>query len=195
MPGPARYAMTIDLAACVGCAACAVACRVENEVPLGFDRVWIRERESGTFPELRVEFRPEACQHCQDPACVRACPTGASYRNAGGVVLVDAARCIACGACIAACPYDARFMHPDGHADKCTFCWHRVAVGRDPACVETCPTGARAFGDLLDARSPASRAIRHAQRIDVLNPGAGTGPNVYYLNSPIPTGLEGEVRE
>ena len=110
-----RYAMAIDLSLCVGCAACAVACKMENEVPPGVFNLWIREREVGEYPNLVVEFRPEQCLHCENPPCVPVCPTGASYQTKDGLVLVDPKKCIACGACIAACPYDARYLHPAGY--------------------------------------------------------------------------------
>ena len=151
-----RYAMAIDLSLCVGCAACAVACKMENEVPPGVFNLWIREREVGEYPNLVVEFRPEQCLHCENPPCVPVCPTGASYQTKDGLVLVDPKKCIACGACIAACPYDARYLHPAGYVSKCTFCAHRLEKGKVPACVETCPTYCRTFGDLEDPESPAS---------------------------------------
>ncbi len=191
----ARYAMVIDLEACVGCAACAAACVLENEVPPGHQRLWIRERELGRFPELTVEFRPEQCQHCEHPACVAVCPTGASYKSEDGLVLVRPERCIACGACIAACPYDARFMNPAGYVDKCTFCAHRVREGREPACVETCPTGCRVFGDLDDPESPIHAALERARRVDVLKPEQGTAPKLFYLNTPARTGLRDAGKE
>ncbi|GLV47506.1 4Fe-4S ferredoxin [Thermus sp. LT1-2-5] len=191
-----RYAMAIDLSLCVGCAACAVACKMENEVPPGVFNLWIRERELGTFPELSVEFRPEQCMHCANPPCVPVCPTGASHTTKEGLVLVDAKKCIACGACIAACPYDARYLHPGGYVGKCTFCAHRLAQGRVPACVETCPTHCRTFGDLDDPESPVSQALRAAERVDVLRPEQGTRPKLFYLNAPSKKGLsrESEVR-
>jgi tetrathionate reductase subunit B len=191
-----RYAMTIDLSLCVGCAACAVACKMENQVPPGVHRLWIRERELGVFPDLTVEFRPEQCLHCANPPCVPVCPTGASYQTEDGLVLVDPRKCIACGACVAACPYDARYLHPAGYVDKCTFCQHRLEKGRVPACVETCPTGCRAFGDLDDPESPVVKALKEAGRVDVLRPELGTKPKLFYLNAPSKKGLtrESEVR-
>ncbi|SDE60896.1 Fe-S-cluster-containing dehydrogenase component [Thermus arciformis] len=191
-----RYAMAIDLSLCVGCAACAVACKMENEVPPGVYNLWIREREVGTYPDLWVEFRPEQCLHCENPPCVPVCPTGASYQTEEGLVLVDPRKCIACGACIAACPYDARYLHPAGHVSKCTFCAHRIAQGRLPACVETCPTLCRTFGDLDDPESPVSKALKEAGRMDVLRPELGTRPKLFYLNAPSKKGLtrEKEVR-
>ncbi|BDG26891.1 4Fe-4S ferredoxin [Thermus thermophilus] len=187
-----RYAMAIDLSLCVGCAACAVACKMENEVPPGVFNLWIREREIGTYPDLVVEFRPEQCLHCENPPCVPVCPTGASYQTQEGLVLVDPKKCIACGACIAACPYDARYLHPSGYVSKCTFCAHRIEQGRLPACVETCPTFCRTFGDLDDPESPVSRALKEAGRVDVLRPELGTKPKLFYLNAPSKKGLTQE---
>jgi len=191
-----RYAMTIDLSLCVGCAACAVACKMENQVPPGVHRLWIRERELGVFPDLTVEFRPEQCLHCANPPCVPVCPTGASYQTEDGLVLVDSRKCIACGACVAACPYEARYLHPAGYVDKCTFCQHRLEKGRLPACVETCPTFCRAFGDLDDPESPVAKVLKEAGRVDVLRPELGTKPKLFYLNAPSKKGLtrESEVR-
>lgn len=191
-----RYAMAIDLSLCVGCAACAVACKMENEVPPGVFNLWIRERELGSYPHPVVEFRPEQCLHCETPPCVPVCPTGASYQTKEGLVLVDPKKCIACGACIAACPYDARYLHPAGYVSKCTFCAHRLAQGKVPACVETCPTYCRTFGDLDDPESPVSQALRAAERVDVLRPEQGTRPKLFYLNAPSKKGLsrESEVR-
>jgi tetrathionate reductase subunit B len=187
-----RLAMAIDLASCVGCAACAVACKVENEVPLGVHRLWIRNTTQGTFPNLTVEHRPEACLHCENPPCVPVCPTGCCFVRADGIVDLDPKRCIGCSACIAACPYDARHMLPAGYVSKCDFCQHRVADGRAPACVETCPTLCRTFGDLDDPHSTVSIALREAKRVDVLRPGLGTQPKLFYLNTPAKFGLVGQ---
>ena len=187
-----RYAMAIDLSLCVGCAACAVACKMENEVPPGVFNLWIREREVGEYPNLVVEFRPEQCLHCENPPCVPVCPTGASYQTTDGVVLVATETCTACGACIAACPYDARYLHPAGYVSKCTFCAHRLEKGKVPACVETCPTYCRTFGDLEDPESPVAKALKAAERVDVLRPEQGTRPKLFYLNAPSKKGLTRE---
>lgn len=184
-----RYAMAIDLKACVGCSACSVACTMENDVPIGIHRLWIRNTTIGSFPDLTVEFRPEQCNHCEDAPCVPVCPTKCCYITEDGIVDIDAHKCIACSACIAACPYDARSMHPDGYVTKCNFCRHRLEEGRLPACVETCPTLARSFGDLNDPNSAVAHALRDADRVDVLRPEQGVGPNVYYLNAPADFGL------
>ncbi|MDZ7308564.1 MAG: 4Fe-4S binding protein, partial [candidate division KSB1 bacterium] len=105
-----RYAMVIDTKRCVGCADCVVACKTENNVPDGFCRDWIVQEVHGAFPNLQMEIRSERCNHCENAPCVRCCPTGASYIAAGGIVLVNHDECTGCKACIASCPYDARFV-------------------------------------------------------------------------------------
>ena len=176
-----RYAMAVDTRRCVGCSACVIACKTENNLPEGACRAWIVETALGTFPDLRMMIRSQRCNQCDDAPCVDVCPTGASHVGAGGVVLVTADKCTGCKACMASCPYDARTIHPDGYADKCTFCLHRVERGLLPACVENCPTKALTFGDLHDPDSDLARLLR-ARRHDVLRPEAGTGPNVFYLS-------------
>ncbi len=177
-----RFAMVVDTRRCVGCAACVLACKSENNVPDGFCRDWIVTELRGTFPDLRTEIRSERCMHCSDPPCVDVCPTGASHVAAGGTVLVHHEMCTGCKACIGACPYDARFVHPEGHVDKCTFCYHRTADGRaDPACVSVCPTFALTFGDLNDPESEVNHLLQ-TRGHKVLHPEAGTEPNVFFLN-------------
>ncbi len=175
-----RYAMTVDTRLCVGCKACVLACKAENAVPDGFSRDWVVEEVRGEFPALAEEIRSERCNHCTDAPCVRTCPTGASHVNEGGVVLVTHGKCSGCKACIAACPYDARFVHPRGYVDKCTFCLHRAQKGLLPACASVCPTGTLAFGDLNDPGSSVSRNLA-TRRWKVKHPESGAQPNVYFL--------------
>ncbi len=177
-----RYAMAVDTRRCVGCNACVIACKTENRLPSGGFRDWIVQETTGTFPGLAMEIRSERCNHCGNAPCVAACPTGASNVQEGGVVLVDHAKCTGCKACIASCAYGARWVHPDGYVDKCTFCLHRVEKGRQPACVETCPTRSLTFGDLADPESPVARLVR-SRRTKVLRPETGNEPNLYFLLS------------
>jgi Fe-S-cluster-containing dehydrogenase component len=178
----ARYAMVIDTRKCVGCMDCVVACKTENRVPQGFDRDWIGCNTKGVYPALRMEIRSERCNHCDNPPCVYCCPCGASHIHArSGVVLVYHEKCVGCKACMAACPYDARFVHPEGYVDKCTFCIHRVEKGMNPACVSVCPTHCMHFGDLEDANSEARRLLDE-RRGHALLDSAGTKPQIWYLD-------------
>ena len=140
-------------------------------------------------------FVPRLCMQCENPPCVTVCPVGATYRTPEGIVLVDQARCIGCGYCVVACPYGARYLVPEGDrsptgqvgvADKCTWCYHRITDGRQPACVEVCPVDARVFGDLNDEASPI-QAFLQAPGSGVLRPELGTLPRVFYV------GIDSEV--
>ncbi len=176
----ARYAMAVDTRRCVGCNASVIACKVENQLPLGGFRNWVATETCGVFPHLSQEIRSERCYHCENPPCVRVCPTGASHVAEGGAVLVTTATCTGCGACVEACPYGARYLHPEGYADKCTFCLHRVRNGKQPACVEACPTRALTFGDLNDPASEIARLLRERKH-KVNRPELGTQPRVFFL--------------
>ena len=175
-----RYAMAIDTKKCVGCSDCVVACQTENNVPTGYCRDWVIETVSGTYPDLAIELRSERCNHCAEAPCVSSCPTGASQYGPGGIVFVEHDECIGCGACIESCPYDARYIHPDGYVDKCTFCMHRVEKGQDPACVAVCPTNCMYFGDIDDPNSEISKMIS-TRTHKTLAPEAGTNPHIFYL--------------
>jgi len=154
---------------------------MENNVPEEYTRDWLVEIVRGEFPKLSSEIRTERCNHCENPPCVTVCPTGASYKDEEtGIVLVDDKKCTGCKACISACPYDARFIHPDGYADKCTFCDHRVKVGETTACASTCPTKAINFGDLDDPGSGLTDMM-NGRQVKTVKPGAGTKPNIFYL--------------
>jgi tetrathionate reductase subunit B len=176
-----RYALVIDSKKCINCKACAVACRAENSVPLGNSRNWIGEEHRGQWPKLLAAFEPEQCHHCKSPACVRVCPTGASYQRADGIVAIKESECVGCRYCMIACPYDARFFREDkGVVEKCNLCAHRVDRGELPACVETCPSKVRVFGDLNDANGKLGELLNN-RSYRIKKPEAGTGPQIYYL--------------
>jgi len=195
-----RYSMVIDVRACVGCEACVAACSMENHTPYWENhfRTHIEEQITGKYPHVRRTFIPRLCMHCSNAPCQDVCPTGATYTTEEGVVKVDQARCIGCGYCIIACPYDARFRYERSflkmaqqtfgekiaptkpHADKCDFCLHRVRQGLQPACAETCPLHARIFGDLDDPDSEVSKLVASGLARP-LRPELGTRPNVFYI--------------
>ncbi|HHI81999.1 MAG TPA: 4Fe-4S dicluster domain-containing protein [Rhizobiales bacterium] len=179
-----QYAMVIDTRRCIGCHACSVACKAEFDVPLGATRSWVEYIEKGEYPNVSRHFLPRLCNHCSDPACVPVCPTGATYkRKQDGIVVVDADKCIGCGYCVLACPYNARFINPGtGTADKCDFCLHRVSKGIAPSCVNTCQGKARIFGDMNDPESEVAKLIA-TEPVTVLRPEMGTEPNVYYIDA------------
>jgi molybdopterin-containing oxidoreductase family iron-sulfur binding subunit len=157
---------------------------------------------AGVYPNNTLMYITLACQHCGNPACVRVCPVGATYkREEDGVVFQDYDKCIGCRMCMAACPYSGVRVfnweepkHPLDFAvgdkdvpthqkhvvEKCTFCAHRLARSEEPACVEVCPGRARFFGDLDDPNSEVSRLVATREHKQLL-PEQGTNPSVYYL--------------
>ncbi|MGD0189265.1 MAG: 4Fe-4S dicluster domain-containing protein [Rhizomicrobium sp.] len=185
MPTPAsgkKLGLVIDLDTCVGCHACAVHCKEWNAGgvaapltdldPYGSDPngVWfnrVHSFEAGEGEGGRTVHFPRSCHHCEEPACVTVCPTGASYkRTEDGIVLVNEDLCIGCKLCSWACPYGAReYDYDAGVMKKCTLCIDRiynedfVVEDRVPACVATCPAGARHFGDLGDPDSNVSQLV------------------------------------
>ncbi|MGB5687240.1 MAG: 4Fe-4S dicluster domain-containing protein [Candidatus Electrothrix sp.] len=177
-----KYAMVIDQSRCIGCMACVVSCKRENDVPPEHYRTRVIEMVQGTFPDLTTEMRSELCNHCDKAPCVNICPTGASHHEEDGTVQIDRDKCVGCKACIVSCPYNARHINEEhGYADKCSFCQQRLAEGKKPACVATCIGGSRIFGDLDDPQSEISIILRKNSH-RVLNKAVGTGPNVYYIN-------------
>ena len=145
----AQVGWIIDLGRCIGCRSCHVACKSENNTPLRTDWRTVVERESGTYPNPSREFISLACNHCDEPACQKACPTDAiSKRESDGVVLIDQDKCVGCRYCVFACPYGApRIDTETNKVSKCTMCVHRLGADLAPACVTTCLTGAIQFVD------------------------------------------------
>jgi len=200
-PGMAgkRFGMLVDLRKCIGCQACTVSCSVENLPPIGQFRTTVLqyeiEKPGGAAPAM-VSL-PRLCNHCDEPPCVPVCPVQATFQRTDGIVLVDNERCVGCGYCVQACPYDARFInHETQTADKCTFCEHRLEVGLLPACVESCVGGARVIGDLNDQDSEINRRMaEHKDEVKVLKPGMNTAPRVYYIGLPdeFVNGVDGQA--
>ncbi|CAM3707574.1 4Fe-4S dicluster domain-containing protein [Mesobacillus zeae] len=156
----ARYGMMIDTRKCVGCYACRVSCQMQNELPVEESFIHFYEKETGVFPNVKNEIIPVQCQHCEDAPCVSVCPTKATYTTEDGIVLVDEDKCIGCKYCMVACTYGARTQsHKTGVVEKCRFCAELVKEGKQPACVSTCISNARIFGDLDDPNSDVSKAI------------------------------------
>ncbi len=180
-----RFAIVLDTSLCIDCKACTVACKAENEVPLGAEnyRNWVTEEPlRGSYPNLGQSFSPSQCMHCGNTPCDHVCPTKATGVNQDGLVTVNYDKCIGCKYCMIACPYNARYYNEEkGAVDKCTFCAHRLyGDGRVPACVETCPTKVRVFGDLNDPHSEVSKLL--AKRpYRVIKPEKGTKPYLFYL--------------
>lgn len=174
-----RWGMLVNANACAeGCDACVTACHTENGVTGSgrtTDAQWIRKVELKDMRSGKSASLPMMCQHCAEPPCVDVCPTGASFKRADGIVLVDKHICIGCRYCMMACPYKARsFIHeavtdqvPDvprgkGVVESCTLCVHRVDRGETPACVEACAQEghqAIVFGNLNDPNSEIAQRI------------------------------------
>lgn len=175
-----QYGFVIDHDVCIGCHACTVACKAENDVPVGGFRTSVKYVESGRFPEVKRHFLVQRCNHCSDAPCVTICPVNALEKRADGIVDIDRDACIGCRACMQACPYDAIYLNEDsGAVEKCHYCAHRVDVGLAPACVNVCPVNAIIPGDLEDRESTISLTILNNET-KVRRAEQGTGPNVYY---------------
>jgi Fe-S-cluster-containing dehydrogenase component/formate-dependent nitrite reductase membrane component NrfD len=176
-----QWIKVIDHTRCVGCHACTVACKSENEVPVGVTRTFVKQVEKGTFPNTRRSFQVTRCNQCEDPPCVASCPVTAMYQRPDGIVDFDKDVCIGCKACIAACPYDAIFINPDdGSAEKCNMCSHRLDDGLEPACVSVCPAEAILVGDLHQPDSKVARLVAREQ-VAVRRPEKHTRPKLYYM--------------
>jgi len=194
-----RYGMVIDLDRCIGCDACTIACKEENATPPGIIWNQVPRKEVGQYPLAREVFVPFHCLHCEDPPCLKACPNKAIGKRDDGIVLIDKEKCCGSKACIAACPYDAiTFLehkrtyfenyttpfeeigyqrHEEMTATKCTFCYHRVDKGLEPACAQTCLAKCITFGDLDDPKSNISQKMQNTFQ---LHPEYKTNPSVYY---------------
>jgi tetrathionate reductase subunit B len=183
-----RYGWLVDTRRCFGCHGCEVACKAENDVPLGH---YIRQTIYHDFARTQQQMAriavPMSCQHCEDAPCLKACPCGALHKGAGGTVLVDYDTCSGHGACVEACPYGAIYIDPVANqAIKCHNCTHRLEVGMEPACVTTCPAEALVFGDLDDPSSKISRLTNQLEdeaNLETLRPEKGTRPRMRFVTT------------
>ena len=204
-----RYGMAIDQNRCIRSQTCAAACKVANNLPkdivynvvhtVGGD---FADCASGTFPNCELGFLPMQCQHCEHPACLDVCPTGATQKREDGIVWVDSQLCIGCEACVEACPYEGvrrlnagepeyyldvvvgEFdapAHLAGTMEKCTFCYNLIDRGEVPACMQLCPGRARFWGDLDDPESEVSKYVAAHADAHLLQEEDGTAPKIYYI--------------
>ena len=207
-----QYGFYIDSKVCSGCKTCLMACKDKHDLEVGrkFRRVyeitggdWLEDGDAW-IPNVYAYNLSISCNHCDNPVCVKACPTGAHHKREDGVVDIHAEQCIGCRYCEAACPYWARrfnFTKPSypepkenlnpqmeylsnrprsqGVMEKCHFCMHRTRQGQLPACLEVCPVGARKFGNLLDPQSEVSQVLNN-KHVFVLKQEVGTMPRFFY---------------
>ena len=248
-----QYAMVIDLRKCVGCGACALACKTENNTALRkngqtHNYADFLHETTGKFPNTRYKTVPVLCNHCSNAPCVEVCPVEpkAMFKTADGITMHNAERCIGCRECQMACPYSMEEVKRDGEygeysvisyneegmptqpfyknnkaiipgctssgidtarayratpphrtkyddpdyedvrrsniVEKCTFCRHRIVNGKQPYCVDSCPAGARIFGDTNDSKSEVAQLLKK-HKSSVLKPKEGTEPNVFYIRN------------
>ena len=206
----ANYGIVVDLNRCTGCMTCVIACKEENLTP---PQIWWNKiLEVENEPLNHITYVRHACMHCENPACMPACKYDAIYKTPEGIVLIDQKKCVGAGDCIDACPYGAisliedkayfegttlpfeesptpNRVHKVDQGSKCTMCYHLVKKGKDPRCVQSCPSRALTFGDLDDPRSPIHEKMKMAVP---LLPEAGTKPKVAYI---MPTHLKKSVEE
>lgn len=215
-----KNGMVIDVGACIGCRRCQYGCKAENNIPDSISPPWIEvfqlEEETVTgspsleelktgsttsytnSPEEGKWYLPIQCNHCDNPPCVKVCPTGATYKDKDGYVLMDYDRCVGCRFCVVSCPYSNRRFNwvtpkldkdqindkvpvrPVGVAEKCTFCVHRTRDGKLPRCVLVCPVQARHFGDFNDPDSEVSRLVEDNLGFRLLEE-LNTKPRIVYI--------------
>jgi len=209
-----KWAMVVDTTKCDGCNACQVACHAAHNVPhfeeekIEVKWIWTEKGERIFFEQtaeagaakLRQLPLPVLCNQCDNPPCVKVCPTQATFKREDGIVMMDSHRCIGCRYCMVACPYGARSFNavdprhgldmakanPDfptrtrGVVEKCNFCVDRLAKGNAPACVEACPKKALLFGDVEDPNSEVRKVLNSRFTIR-RRPSLGTGPQIHYV--------------
>jgi len=189
-----RWGLVIDQERCIGCEACTVACKNENQGAVGFIRVRTQDAAAkdvpmGSFPELRMTFMPLVCNHCEHPPCADVCPVDAIEKRSDGVVILDREPCDGCGACVDVCPYEAITFDEDKKiAEKCNLCSHRIDKELAPFCVVCCEGQAIHFGDVNDSEGIAGQLAQRETTFQLLQE-QGTGPSVFYCPQMEPRGV------
>jgi protein NrfC len=185
-PYKPHYTMVMRQDRCIDCELCMDACVMTNEVPDYGYRTMILKKHTPDAIGQQTEFIPVLCNQCNNPPCVRACPTKATYKDkTTGIVMMEYKKCIGCKTCALACPYNARYFNEERHAiDKCNFCYDtRLSKGEKlTACAAACPAGVRIFGDMSDPNSEPYKLVHQLQKpVWVLRPEVGAKPNVFYM--------------
>ncbi len=185
-PYKPHYAMVLRQDRCIDCKKCVIACVAANKVADYGWRTRILKREAPSSVDQKWEFIPILCNQCNNPPCVRTCPTRATYKDKiNGIVQMDNKKCIGCKSCMMACPYDARYYNEEKKAiDKCDFCYaSRLSLGiKNVACSEACPADVRVFGDLSDSSSRVFKLVHQLQKpVWVLREDVGAKPNIFYM--------------
>ena len=200
-----QLAMVVDITKCMGCHTCSVACKAQWQLSDNSGRSWLKRfGPAQTSQGIAYTFYSGRCNHCDRPKCIEVCPVppisrtfadekanrietieaAATWKDPlDGTVQVDTKRCIGCGACVDACPYEARYLVEGTNgkkvADKCTFCVELLKKGKKPACVKNCLTDAITFGDLSDRDSEVFTLVKNGA-VQLKSPAVNIGPNVYY---------------